>query len=118
MTEPSINFDYDEVFDRLDGVEPEPELDSAELAAVLGSWINAESSKSMSDIDNAVRIGRRAMVVEWTLNPAAFGGISLRELARQYEIHRNTLTRLTGEVSRLLNYRNHAQSHAHNWRAS
>ena len=62
-------------------------------------------------------VGLRLIALAWVLNPAYFGGSpSLHQLARRCGVQPSTLAGHTGEISRMLRWRNRGQRHAWNWR--
>ncbi|MCP5524098.1 MAG: hypothetical protein H7A46_21380 [Verrucomicrobiales bacterium] len=65
---------------------------------------------------NARQVGLRVIALAWVLSPAYFDGTpSIRELAARCGVPRSVMTALTGEMSRLIGWRNGAQQHAWNW---
>ena len=111
-------FDYEEVFERLDG-QAGPEACPKALLA-LSRIIDALMPRRRAlDVRDIRAAGLRVIALGWVLNPGRIvGSPSLTELARRCGVTKNHMTSLTAAMSRLADWRNRAQQHAWNWQES
>jgi hypothetical protein len=107
-------FDYEEVYRRLDG-EPQPAACPKALLA-FGLLFQRLMPPGKFERRCVAGVGLRMIALAWVLNPAYLpGSPSLTQLARRCGVTKNYMASLTGEMSRLAKWRNRAQQHAWNW---
>ncbi len=114
----SQGFDWVTLSDRL-GEEKEHYAAEAKDLVVLRKILDL----LLTDVDgsriNLKRVGLDLIALGWVLNPGRFeGNPSVRTLARRCGLSPAGLAEATGRMSRLIGWRNRAQSHAWNWRKS
>lgn len=105
-------FDYEEVYERLDGT-PQPGACPKALIAF------SRLLRALLPDGRPVRhiVGLRVIALAWTLNPGNIAGSpSVKELARRCGVTPEHMAKLTGQMSRLAEWRNRAQQRAKNWR--
>jgi hypothetical protein len=112
---PDQDFDWDELYGRLsedaEGPQHDPEL-AQTVVRLLQLLIPPNTGQRLQ----AKSLGLRLIALAWLLNPGYFeGSPSLRTLAKRCGIRIASLANYTGHYSRLLGWRNRAQSHAWNW---
>ena len=105
-------FDYEEVYERLDGT-PQPGACPKALIAF------SRLLRALLPDGRPARhiVGLRVIALAWTLNPGNIAGSpSVKELARRCGVTPEHMAKLTGQMSRLAEWRNRAQQRAKNWR--
>ena len=108
-------FDFDQVYRHLDG-EGSPDASRKALEAFCLILEAMMPRRPQLDVRDLRAIGLRMIALAWVLSPANIpGSPSLAQLARRLRVHKNYLTSLTSEMSRLAQWRNRAQKHAWNW---
>ena len=113
LTSAVADFNWEELYERLDGPSAFESQDRVELAQglirlLLGSDIDAAP--------NPKAVGLRAIALAWVLSPAYFPDApSLRKLALACGVSPAALAQHTGEISRQIQFRSRAQRHAANW---
>lgn len=112
----SQDFDWSTLSDRL-GEEKEPYAGAAKDLEVLCKVLNLLLGNADGEKINVRRVGLNVIGLGWVLNPGLFDGSpSVRTLARRCGVSAAALADATGRISRLIGWRNRAQSHAWNWK--
>lgn len=120
QVDPLVNlgqdFDWPTLSDRLGEAEDNPSHDAEDLE-VLGKVLDLLLDDVHDARINLKRVGLNLIALGWVLNPGRFDGApSVRKLARQCGVSAAALADATGQISRLIGWRNRQQSHAWNWR--
>ncbi|MCP5521292.1 MAG: hypothetical protein H7A46_07065 [Verrucomicrobiales bacterium] len=110
-----VDFDWEELYRRLDEETRMPEMDPKVAEAV--SRLLELLIPGVCPRLHPHAVGLRLIALAWVLSPGHFPDTpSMRELARRCGVHRSTMTLITAEISRMVGWRNRAQRRAWNWR--
>ncbi|PWU12347.1 MAG: hypothetical protein C5B50_21570 [Verrucomicrobia bacterium] len=113
----SVNFPFEEIFSRLDGMETPTGPDWEFIAKAFKQlllWVNAPLLGRPSR-DNLRFTGIRVAAALWVLDPSAFeDGCSMTRLARALGVHKAVLSEYTSAFSRFSGIQNRSQAHARN----
>ena len=112
----TVQFPWEEVFERLDAGKGTEGRDREELAEALKAVIAWMVSTPVTSPRSLKVVGQRAIALAWVLDPKLMQGRSLSRIAKGLGISPDTLQRLSGQVSRAYGIRNRGQAHAANWR--
>lgn len=113
----SCDFDYEELYARLDA-DAQDEQNDPDLAGVVIRLLHMLLPAPGQSL-RPERVGLRVIALAWVLSPGYFDSSPpLVELAQQCDVSPTTLGELTGEFSRLIGWRNRAQQRGWNWHRS
>ena len=98
----------------IDGPEkPEPEHEDAARLANLLQWLATPTAEKYFGHAHKLRV----TALGWAMNPAAFNGQSLAQLAASLGVGKAALSKYAAQASRVFGIRNRAQiAHGSRWK--